>query len=85
MPYIPQPDRDRLAAGAIPVTPGELNYCITRLVDGWITRTGLSYTTLNAAIGALECAKLELYRRRAGPYEDAKREANGDVYGSGPT
>jgi len=32
------------------------------------------------AIGALECAKLELYRRVAAPYEDTKIAENGDVY-----
>jgi len=30
--------------------------------------------------GVLECAKLELYRRIAAPYEDTKIEENGDVY-----
>ena len=28
----------------------------------------------------LECAKLELYRRVAAPYEDEKIDQNGDVY-----
>lgn len=31
-------------------------------------------------IGALECCKLELYRRIAAPYEDIKIGENGDVY-----
>ena len=31
-------------------------------------------------MGALECAKLELYRRVAAPYEDVKIMENGDVY-----
>ena len=31
-------------------------------------------------VGVLECAKLELYRRMAAPYEDEKIEDNGDVY-----
>ena len=31
-------------------------------------------------IGVLECAKLELYRRVAAPYEDDKIDENGDVY-----
>jgi len=35
---------------------------------------------INAIIGALECAKLELYRRVAAPYEDDKIAENGDVY-----
>ncbi len=29
----------------------------------------------------LETAKLEFYRRVAGPYEDAKISENGEVYG----
>ena len=39
------------------------------------------YAHLNEAIGVLECAKLELYRRVAAPYEDGKRAETGDVYG----
>jgi len=31
-------------------------------------------------VGVLECAKMELYRRVAAPYEDKKKEENGDVY-----
>lgn len=31
-------------------------------------------------VGALESAKLELYRRKVSPYEDQKIEANGDVW-----
>lgn len=31
-------------------------------------------------VGALECAKLELYRRIAIPYEEQKIQENGDVY-----
>ena len=68
-----------------PVTggPGHLNYAITRLCDAYIcARGGTSYTLLNEVIGVLECAKLELYRRVAAPYEDEKRRANGDVYAS---
>jgi len=41
---------------------------------------GLSYTFINDCVGALEGAKLELYRRVASPYEDKKIAENGDVY-----
>jgi len=41
---------------------------------------GLSYTQINAVIGVLECAKMELYRRIAAPYEDKKSRESGDVY-----
>ena len=36
-------------------------------------------------MGALECCKLELYRRLVGPYEDEVLEANGDAYVVVPT
>jgi len=45
-----------------------------------IEKKGLSYSNVNEIIGALECIKLELYRRVAAPYEDLKIEENGDVY-----
>ena len=41
---------------------------------------GKSYSVMNEIVGALECAKLEMYRRIYAPYEDEKIEANGDVY-----
>jgi hypothetical protein len=48
-----------------------------------IYKTGdLRYAHINEAIGALECAKLELYRRVAAPYEDEKMKESGDVYRS---
>lgn len=56
---------------------GVLNYIITILIRK-LYKT--SYTELNAAIGVLECVKLELYRRRLALYEDEVKESNGDVY-----
>jgi hypothetical protein len=38
------------------------------------------YQAINDCLGALEGAKLELYRRVAAPYEDRKIQENGDVY-----
>ena len=79
MPYIEQ--KDRLGVSVmIPETPGELNYLITTLIREYILQKGLSYGTLNEVVGVLECAKLELYRRVAAPYEDQKCDENGDVY-----
>lgn len=79
MPYIKQ--IDRMAARCAPSTTGDLNFAITTLVHDWLDRQDhkLRYDHVNAAIGALECAKLELYRRIAAPYEDAKAVENGDV------
>jgi hypothetical protein len=49
------------------------------LVNYW-KLNGPSYTAINDIVGALDGAKMEFYRRVAIPYEDKKRELNGDVY-----
>jgi len=83
MPYIKSVDRDRLALPATwsIETPGELNYLVTTLAQRYLARHGTSYATINAIVGALECAKQEFYRRVAAPYEEKKIAENGDVYG----
>lgn len=60
--------------------PGQLNYSITMLVDYYLKSKGESYQTYNDIVGALECCKIELYRRKIAPYEDKKIQENGDVY-----
>lgn len=85
MPYIKQDDRnffdERLTFNVKAIhTPGELNYCVTKLVDHYLSSHGKSYASINEVVGVLECAKLELYRRIAAPYEDGKIQENGDVY-----
>ena len=80
MPYDKEEARERLNNGSIPKKAGELNYSITRLIWSYILLKGESYQTYNDIIGALEGAKLELYRRRIAPYEDKKIDENGDVY-----
>ena len=62
--------------------PGELNYLLTFLVNQYLFRHGEtpSYTDYNEVVGVLECMKLELYRRLIAPYENKKKEQNGDVY-----
>lgn len=83
MPYIKQERRDAILAGAKPQDAGELNFAITVLVDNYLRdKGGIKYSHLNEVIGAMDCAKLELYRRVAAPYEDQKIEENGDVYRS---
>lgn len=83
MPYI-DPERRgdiQLAPADSPcLTPGELNYVVSDIVDDYLRENGVSYNTINEVIGVLECAKLELYRRIAAPYEDRKLKENGDVY-----
>jgi hypothetical protein len=80
MPYIKA--EDRIKALDKPGTSGELNFAITALINDylWHRGPGLRYAALNDAIGALECAKLELYRRVVAPYENTKIAENGDVY-----
>ncbi|HLD91378.1 MAG TPA: hypothetical protein VI911_10235 [Patescibacteria group bacterium] len=85
MPYIEQrikttidPKLKRIINSTL--TEGELNYAITKLCISYIEHHALNYTSLNAIVGALECAKLEFYRRLVGPYEDEKIKFNGDVY-----
>jgi hypothetical protein len=80
MPYIPKDQRN--PAMALPMSPGELNFKITTILDRYITEVhgSLTYGAINDCIGVLECAKLELYRRLAAPYEEIKKAQNGDVY-----
>lgn len=81
MPYIKPEDRLHILADEKSISsPGELNYFISTLVNWYISEKGKNYSTLNEVIGVLECAKLELYRRVAAPYEDIKIDENGDVY-----
>jgi hypothetical protein len=75
MPYIKEEKRKK---NLKPETPGELNYAITRLVSSYLG-TNPNYNKFNDAIGAIESAKLEMYRRLIVPYEDLKRVENGDL------
>ena len=84
MPYIDQerrklfdPHVDEMFKNVI--TPGDLNYVITRLCHKWLKINGLRYDMLNTVMGVLTCAQLEMYRRKAAPYEDQKAIDNGDV------
>jgi hypothetical protein len=81
MPYIKQKAREELLlnpARAI-ANPGELNFIFTHVINDYLSHNGRSYEDYNDVIGALECCKLELYRRRVAPYEDLKIKENGDV------
>lgn len=83
MPYIVEDRRKKLASSwRSPSNAGELNYVITQAVLNYLDQydDGKSYARYNEVIGVLECAKQELYRRRIAPYEDYKKDLNGDVY-----
>jgi Domain of unknown function (DUF6899) len=62
-----------------PKNAGELNYKITILLHAYLREHGLKYQHINDCIGALEGAKLELYRRVAARYETLKMKENGDI------
>lgn len=81
MPYVASKDREALEPHSArdAMNAGELNFQLTCLVDGYLAGN-LDYQAINDAVGALEGAKLELYRRIAAPYEDFKRDVNGEVY-----
>jgi len=81
MPYVDSVARDRIKSGGKPENAGELNYTISLLIDDYLKRLGaMKYSHLNEVVGVLECAKLELYRRLAVPYEEQKMRDNGDDY-----
>lgn len=79
MPYIKKETRTELTA-RFPENAGELNYIVTKFCKVLLQRKGESYATYNELIGALECCKLELYRRKCADYEDKKALENGDVW-----
>jgi len=81
MPYIDEVRRVKLLEfNDQPQNAGELNFLITNLITKYIFMKGEKYQHYNDVIGALEGAKLEIYRRKIAPYEDIKRKENGDVY-----
>lgn len=84
MPYIKSDNRieinyaiDNLITKVYNV--GDINYAITLLFHQWLVDKGMRYQHINELIGVLECAKLELYRQIAAPYEDIKKKENGSV------
>lgn len=80
MPYLELGIRASLNDGRKAQKGGELNYQISKLLNDFMAMKGMSYATVNEAIGAVECAKLEFYARVARPYEELKAKQNGEVY-----
>lgn len=59
---------------------GDLNYAICELTAQIILREGgMGYTNVSNWIDAVHGAERELTRRLLNPYEDVKKEENGDV------
>lgn len=83
MPYIKKSQRynlDKKIDKINDLCVGQLNYVITKLMIKYINENGEKYKHYNDLIGVLECAKMELYRRKINLYEDKKINENGDVY-----
>jgi hypothetical protein len=89
MPYITgvarrwyEPELNKLLERIVipTITPGDVNYIITRIIWQYVRAYGLSYGVLNDVVGILECAKAEFQRRVVAPYENKKIRENGDVY-----
>ena len=87
MPYIEQNARLDAHQGLklegtdfVPLNAGEFNFIISSFIENYIARNGKKYAVVNEMMGALECAKQELYRVVIGPYEDEKISQNGAVY-----
>lgn len=86
MPYIKKKDRAKFQQSLEEIwevgikNPGELNYIFTCLSKIYLNNKGIKYQHFNDIIGALEGAKLEMYRRQLSTYEDEKIQKNGDVH-----
>jgi hypothetical protein len=80
MPYIKQDERNKIDGFDSPKNAGQLNYLLTITALQYWEENGRNYQAFNDILGALEGAKLELYRRKVAPYEDIKIKENGDVY-----
>ena len=87
MPYITKRDRKKfekiiaeLSTKFTDCPVGELNYLLTSICMMYMSANGYNYSHYNDVVGALECAKLEIYRRKIAAYEDTKIETNGDVF-----
>lgn len=79
MPYIPDDRRSELKNGVPAETAGELTYLIYKACKDFIKSKPQRYVTYAMMLGAVECAKQELYRQILIPYEDEKKEEHGDV------
>jgi len=88
MPYILKQKRDVLdpaieelveAFGKLDASDfaGNLNYVVSKLLTSLFPTP--NYRCFNDMVGALECCKLELYRKRIAPYEDLKERENGPI------
>ena len=79
MPYITEAARARINAGEQPENSGQLTYKFYKAGLEYVGHKGTSFQAYCDVVGALFCTALELYRTQVAPYEDIKKEQNGDV------
>ena len=78
-PYISQERRHEIdEQAATPSNAGELTYVLYRACLDYLP-SGARFADYSEVMAALECAKLEFYRRHVAPYEDTKIAESGDV------
>lgn len=61
------------------LSAGDLNYLFSFILNRNLG-SNVRYARINELIGALECCKIELYRKKASDYEDLKEKENGTVW-----
>lgn len=85
MPYLTAEKRAVVEERGYATDGAELNYMITKAVNAFFTRGRFAtarqprYADYAEALAALEGAKIEFVRRHLVPYEERKRQENGDV------
>ncbi len=86
MPYVDEERKkklDPLIAGLSLETraAGDLSYVITRLAQAQIRKFGnRSYINMATVVGVMVLTVFEFVRRIVNPYEQEKKESNGDVF-----
>jgi hypothetical protein len=92
MPYITQEKRLKIEPGLSIANEGientgDLCYAIFWLMKDYAyfppgtegPTSRMNFASASSVLAAVECAKLEFYRRFVAPYEDIKMHTNGDV------
>ncbi len=84
MPYIKnahRPEFDYHIIRLVDMISGweDFNYVVSKMLKKLYANWGLSYNFINNAMGVLSCVQAEFYRTTAAPYEDAKRDEDGDI------
>ena len=78
MPYIDDHARVAVDAGMPPKNAGQLTYKFYKIALDYLGDK-FCFMDMALVLGCLLCTILELYRRKAAPYEDEKINLNGDV------